>query len=190
MDPQSPTTTVINDLTSLTLVDGLPVVSEGRTLRYKRVRLRETTVADERAAQRESERVVLVNGMPKLLASDADFRFALTAKHIESFECDGKVIGRHVIDLELIGKLSTHDLGLIEQRVFLINLAAEVRYGAISQAELDAIIAGTAPQPAPQPRGQAGGVGQAPAQPQPGPALLADFTGDGAPSDPPAGDGR
>ena len=49
MDTQSKQ---IDDLYTLTLVDGLPTVSEGKTIKYQIVKLRETTVADERIAQR------------------------------------------------------------------------------------------------------------------------------------------
>lgn len=175
-------------LQTLTLADGLPVQSEGKTIRYRTVHLRETTVADERWAQRQAERVVVVAGAHKLLVSDADFRFALTCRHIEAFECDGQRIGQAVIDLELLGKLSAHDLGLIEQRIFLLTLAAEVRYGHISQADFDAIASGTK-QPdqahgAPQPVGQVAELGAAAAQPEPGPALLADYAGHAADSAP------
>ena len=102
-------------------------------------------------------------------------------RHIEAFVCDGQKIPQPMIDLELVGKLSLHDLGLIEQRVFLISLASEVRYGNITQVEFDRIVAGGSPtqagQASPQRAGQAADVGQAPAQSQSGPALLADFTG-------------
>jgi len=171
----------IDDLYTLTLVDGLPTESQGKTLKYRVVKLRETNVADERIAQRQAERVVLVGGVHKLLVSDADFQFGMTVRHIEAFICDGQKIPQPMIDLELVGKLSSHDLGLIEQRVFLISLAAEVRYGNITPEEFDRIVSGGAPtqavQTSPQREGQAADVGQAPAQSQSGPALLADFTG-------------
>lgn len=170
-----------DDLMTLHLVDGLPTTLDGRELRYRTVRLRETNVADERQAQRLSERVVMVGGVPKLMASDADFRFALTMLHVDAFEADGLLprLGRELIDAALMGKLSSHDLGLIEQRVFLIELAAEVRYGNMSQADFDAIVAGQHKGPAlpqaPQPVGQADGLGAAAAVPESGPALLADY---------------
>jgi len=175
----------MDPLHTLTLTDGLPVQAEGKTIRYRTVHLRETSVADERWAQRQAERVVVVGGAHKLLVSDADFRFALTCRHIEAFECDGQRIGQAVIDLELLGKLSPHDLGLIEHRVFLLTLAAEVRYGHMAQADFDAIASGSQEAPAaaaeagqsPQPVGQVAGLGEAAAEPQPGPALLADYAG-------------
>lgn len=180
-------------LYTLTLADGLPVEREGKTIRYRTVHLRETSVADERAAQRLAERVMLVAGAPRLMVSESDFRYALTMRHIEAFECDGQRIGQTVIDLDLLGKLSSHDLGLIEQRVFLITVAAEVRYGNMSQADFDAVMAGQAARAVatapPQPVGQVAGLGQHAAQPGPGPALLADFVGDVA-TGPVAGDGR
>jgi len=183
--------TIIDNLNRLTLVDGIAVERDGQTLRYRVVHLRETTVADERAATRMAERVVMVSGAPKLLVSEADFRFAMTLRHIERLECDGLVLQGPVLDLDLLGKLSPHDLGLVEQRVFLVAMAAEVRYGNLSQAEFDALLAGTQPKApgAPQPVGQAASVGEAPDHAQPGPAMLADYAGGGAPGAP-AGDGR
>ena len=178
---------MIDTLHTLTLADGLPTERDGKLLRWRTVHLRETTVADERSAQRLAERVAMVGGVPKLLVSEAEFRYALTMLHIEAFECDGQRIGQPVINLDLMGKLSSHDLGLIEQRVFLLTLAAEVRYGNISQDDFDAVVAGRAPAAkpgaaaaAPQPVGQAASVGPAGLDAQPGPALLADYAGDAA----------
>ena len=165
-------------LNTLTLADGLPVQSDGKLIKYRTVHLRETTVADERWAQRQAERVVVVGGAHKLLVSDADFRFAMTCRHIEAFECDGSKIPQAVIDLELLGKLSAHDLGLIEQRIFVLTLAAEVRYGHITQAQFDALAGGSSSDDqaaTPQPLGQAAELGAAAHQPEPGPALLADY---------------
>jgi phage FluMu protein gp41 len=185
----------IQDLYSLTLVDGLPATTEGREIRYKQVRLRDTNVADERWAQRQAERVVPVGGKPTLLVSDADFRFALTARHVESLRCDGQTISQALIGdgwLDVLGKLSAHDLGLIEQRIFLITLAGEVRYGHMTEADFQAIAAGDKPmegQGAPQRRGQAAELGQAADESGPGPAMLADYAGDAAHGTP-ALDGR
>lgn len=152
----------IDDLFALTLVDGLPVESGTTTIRYKLVRLRETGVGHERAAVRQPERVVVVGRAPKLLVSEADFRLALTAQHIEAFERDGNKIPAALIGLATVAKLSAHDMGLIESREMLITLAAAVRYGQMPQAEFDRIMAGGAPAeeaPAPQPVGQAADVG-------------------------------
>lgn len=177
--PTKPST--IDDLFKLHLVDGLKATAEGRAIHYKVVRLRETDVNDERLATRLAERVVNVRGVDKLLVSDADFRIALTMRHVEAFECDGLKIPQAALDLDLFGKLSSHDLGLIERRVFLITLAAEVRYGLISQEDFDTIMAGGSPSqegsPAPRSMGQAAAVGAVDPSPEPGPALLADFTG-------------
>lgn len=196
MPSASTTPTSIADLHTLTLVDGLPAQVENRPIRYRVVRLRETSVADERIAERQAERVMMVSGRPTLLVSDSSFRFALTARHIESFECDGQRITQATLGpdgwLDIVGKLSTHDLGLIEYRVYLLTLAAEVRYGTLSDADFAAIVAGERDQEgpqSPQPARQAAELGQAPAEPGDGPALLADFTrrdADGAA----AGDGR
>jgi phage FluMu protein gp41 len=176
-----PQANIPDDLYTVTLFDGLPADREGKLIRYKRVKLRETNTADERDAIRLSERVVMVQGQPKLLMSDADFRFALTMKHIERFECDSMTIDAPMIDLDLMGKLSPHDVGLIESRVFLMTLAAEVRYGNLTQDAFDQAWAGsTAPKQAPQPVGQAASVGAGSAADQSGPQVLADYSGAGA----------
>lgn len=180
MDTQSKP---IDDLYTLILVDGMPTESAGKTIKYKVVRLRETTVADERAAARMAERVLVVGGSPRLLVSESDFRYAMTMRHIEAFVCDGQEIPQAVLDLDLFGKLSAHDLQLIEERVALITLAAQVRYGAITQAEFDVFVAGQqvagVPQ-SPQLGGQAAGVGEYASDAESGPALLADYAGDAA----------
>lgn len=181
MNTQSPPVaglTGIADLFSLTLVDGLPVETGGKTIRYRTARLRETNVADERIAQRAAERVVNVGGQPRLLVSEADFRYALTMRHIDMLECDGTKLPQAVLSMDVLEKLSSHDLGLIEQRVFLIGLAAELRYGNVTQEQFDQIVRGqSVPNAAPQHSGQASGVGATAAQPESGPALLADFAG-------------
>lgn len=172
----------IPDLFKLTLADGLVVERDGRQIRYKTVRMREVNVADERAAVRLAERVVTVGGVPQLLVSSSDQQYALTMMHIDRFECDSLVIERDIINLDLLGKLSSHDLGLIEQRVFLVNLAAKVRYGLIDAAEFQRFMSGeskTAESP-PQPVGQAADVGAQATESQSGPAMLSDFVNTGS----------
>jgi len=173
---------VIDDLYTLILADGLELVSAGNVIKYRTVKLRETTVADERMAQRLAERVVLVGGAHKLLSSDVDFSYAMTMRHVDQFVCDGMTIPQPMIDLDMFGKLSSHDLGLIEQRVFLLTMAAEVRYGNVTQAEFDdmaGVIAKSGAQ-SPQHFGQTATVGQVPAGAESGPALLADYVGNPA----------
>ena len=182
---------VIDDIYTLVLVDGLPAESGGKTLKYRTVKLRETTVADERAAARLAERLMVVGGVPKLLVSESDFRYALTMRHCEKFVCDGMEIPLAILDLELFGKLSTHDLQLIEERVFLVTLAAQVRYGTITQQEFEAYATGQQAdslQKSPQPVGQAAEVGALADHAESGPALLADYAGAAA-DRPAAGDG-
>lgn len=194
MNTQSTPTVVsssIDDLFTLILVDGLSVQSGDKTIKYRTVKLRETNVADERIAQKWAERVAVINGVHKLVVSDADFRYCLTTRHIESFHCDGMSIPQAVVDMALTDKLSSHDFGLIEARVFLITLAAEVRYGNMTQAEFDRVMEGGSPKAttSPQRAGQTSELGQAAAQSESGPALLADFTG-AATAGTPAGDAR
>jgi phage FluMu protein gp41 len=179
--PDSPPA-AIDDLFTLRLVDGLPVQRDGKPIKYRLVKLRETGVADERAATRMAERVVMVGDAPQLLCSPSDFKFAMTLKHIESFHCDTLVLDGPMLDLELLGKLSSHDLGLIEARVFLIEVAAQVRYGVITQAQFQAVLAGSQADKAapPQPPRQAEALGAPGGADQPGVAVLADFSGEGA----------
>lgn len=178
----------IPNLFALPLDDGLPMERAGQTIRYRQVHLRETTVADERWATRAAERVVQVQGLPRLLVSDDDFRLALNCRHIEKFSEPGLPdISGDLVDLELIGKLTPHDLLLIESRVFLVELAAQMRYGLISQEQFDAIVlsgnkgstdlGGNTP---PLPLGAAANVGDAAAAPGLGPQMLADRSGGGA----------
>lgn len=170
-----------DDLFTLTLLDGLPAKLGGKEIRYKVVKLRETSVADERKAEREAERCVEVNGAWRLVVSDSTFKHVLNMLHIESMACDDTVLDGHLIDLDLYDRLSSRDLARIEQRIFLVTLAAEVRYGNMTPAEFDAICDGLAPPAAPQspqPSGQASDVGAPADQSGPGPAMLADYSGD------------
>ena len=182
MDTQSttsPLSQVIGDLFTLSLVDGLAVEAGGKTIKYRTVRLRETTVGDERMAARMAERVATVGGVPKLLVSESDFRYAMTLRHCAQFECDGQVIPQAVLDLEIFGKLSAHDLQLIEERVVLITLAAQVRYGVMTPQQFDEFVAGRMPaqDASPQPVGQTASVGPNGDIAESGPALLADYVG-------------
>lgn len=122
---------------------------------------------------------MFVNGQPQLMVSDAEFRYAMTARHIAAFECGDLTIPYPMVDVDMLGKLSSHDLSLIEQRVFLVELAAQVRYGAISQADFDKMVKGEQEaDDAPQPAGQDEAVGQTPTGNQPVPTLLTDHTRD------------
>ena len=140
-------------------------------------------VFDEREAQKVAERVVTVGGQPRLMVSDADFRYALTLRHVDWMECDGNKLHSAVLGDDVLGKLSSHDLGLIEKRVFLLTLAAEVRYGNMTQEQFDAVMRGQEVKPtqAPQPVGPTTGMGANAAEPESGPTLLATYAGAGAP---------
>lgn len=168
--------TIPQDLFSLTLRVGLPVERDGKTIFYKQVRLRETSVADERWAVRQAERVVLWQGQPRLVVSEADHRLALTVRHIEAFVCDGQRLDGDLVDLDLVGKLQPVDLAAIEERVFLIELTAKVRYGEISQEDFNKVVGVQSPQPV----GPAEEVGADAAADVPGPVMLADRSGAGA----------
>ena len=177
----------IDDLFKLTLADGLPADIAGKEIRYRLVTLRDTNVADERRAEALSERAINVNGGWKLLVSESNFKHALNMMHIASFHCDELSIPQPLIDLALYDKLSSRDLELIEQRIFLLTLASEVRYGNMTQADFEAITAGLAPRavpPSPQSPGQTAGMAAFDERAESGPALLADYAGaaaEGAP---------
>lgn len=188
MDANTPAS--IPDLYTLQLVDGLAAKAGTTELRYRVVKLRETNVNDEREAVRLAERVVHVGGQPRLLVSDSEFRLAMTMRHVEALQADAtQTLAGALLDLNLFGMLSSHDLNLIERRVFLITLAAQVRYGLISQAEFDQVMAGGGEAKAPQPVGQAPVPAAGGAAAESGPALLTDFAGSHA-DRAPAGDGR
>lgn len=173
--------TQTQDLFSLTLRRGLPVLREGKTIYYKAITLREVTVEDERWAVRQAERLVLWQGQPRLVVSDPDHKLALTVRHIEAFLCDGMRIEGDLIDLPLIGKLRPADLALIEERVFMIELAAKLRDGEITQEQFDQFFGGKAEDAgAPQPVGPAAVVGAVAPADGAGPVMLADRSGAGA----------
>lgn len=176
--PQQP----VSDLYKLILADGLKLTSEGNEIVYKVVTLRDTNVADERQAEAASERAVMAGGGWKLLVSDSNFKHVLNMLHIESFHCDQTVIPKGIIDLAMYDKLSSRDLELIEQRIFLLTLAAEVRYGNITQAEFESAVSEVVKPlvSTPQPSGQAPTVGVASDLPESGPSLLTDFAGNNA----------
>ena len=74
-------------------------------------------------------------------------------------------------------------LARITPTALLVTLAAQLRYGVITQADFDQFAAGRIPagsNASPQPVGQAADVGSHAGLPESGPALLADFTGGGA----------
>lgn len=173
------TNTPTQDLFTLHLRVGLPVVREGKNIFYKVIKLRETDVADERWAVRQAERLVLWQGQPRLVVSDADHKLALTVRHIEAFVCDSLRIDGDMVDLELIGKLKPVDLAALEERVFVIEMSAKLRYGEISQEQFDLVFGGGAQpeQAPPQPVGPTAGDGANPVADGSGPVMLADHVG-------------
>lgn len=165
-----------NDIKVVQLVDGLPSQVGEQKVRYRTVRLRETTVADEFAAVEMAERVVSIQGKPTLLVSDELYRVAMTLRHVDRFECAGlDPIDQKLMTLDMFGRLSPLDLAKIEERCVLVDLAAQLRHGLIMQADFDAILAGEKEQSGPRTEGQAEAMGDAGASAQSGPAMLADF---------------
>lgn len=184
--PTASSVSTIEDLSTLLLADGLPAQMElagaRREIRYRRVKLREANVADQRVACKLSERVMIVGGQPKLMVSEAEYDLALTMRHIVSLECleaAGQRIDAAQMDLEMMGKLSVHDLGLLQERVYLMTLAAQVRYGIISAEDFARMTGAAQPSEAasPQPLAQAAAMGDRAAQPEPSITMLADRSG-------------
>lgn len=175
-----------DDMYVVHLKRGLPATKPngpgGQPLKffYKTVRLCETDMGDERAANRLSERVVLWLGEPRLLQSEVDFKFALTMQHIERFEAGHDKLHKGEFDMATVLKLHPSDWALIETKVYYLNLHVRLRYGEISQAEYDRIVGGKAPAQAPQPQGPAADAGAHGAASESGPVMLADLTGQGA----------
>ncbi|MES1977557.1 MAG: hypothetical protein V4451_05940 [Pseudomonadota bacterium] len=171
----------IDDLTKLILADGLKLQRGDKEIVYKVVTLRETGVREERIAEKLSERAVMAGGAWRLMHSESDFKHALNMLHIESFKCDGVEIGSGVIDLDMYDRLSSRDLELIEQRIFLMTMAAEVRYGNVTQQYFEEVLAGVTATPlvkAPQLSGQTPDVGAPADRVESGPTLLADLSGE------------
>lgn len=167
------------ELLTLQLIDGLPSNVGGKSVFYKTVKLRETNVDDELVAVELAERVVYIKGKPTLLLSDEVYRVVLTMRHVDKFQCAGlDDIGLDVLDLKMFRRLSAFDMQRIEERCLLISLAAQVRYGLITQADFDKMIGGEEEQEpqAPRSEGQAEGVGGVGAEHQPGPSMLADHS--------------
>lgn len=166
-----------SDLYTLNLVDGLPSRVGEKKVAYRTVKLRETNVGDELAAVQLAERVVTLNGKPTLLMSDEVYRVALTMRHIERFVTAGlDDIGQDILTIEMMGRLSKHDFDLIEERCLMIGLAAQVRYGGLSQTDFDKIMAGKKNDSAPRSEGQSDGLGKTDSDDRAGPQLLSDNT--------------
>ena len=153
------------NLNTVTLIDGLPTTLGADTVYYKTVILRPATVAMDLRAVELSERIVYIEGKPKLLLSDEMYRVAMTMLRIERFVADGSGLGdidHPLIDLKMMGRLSPQDLEKIEQQTALMDLAAQVRYGNITQEEFDDFFNATPntqkKESAPQPTGEAGDV--------------------------------
>ena len=152
------------NLNTVTLIDGLPTTLGADTVYYKTVILRPATVAMDLRAVELSERIVYIEGKPKLLLSDAMYHVALTMLRIERFTAEGSGLGdidHSLIDLNTIARLNPRDFDRIETSIMLMDLAEAVRYGNITQEAFDATIE-TSTQPnktaAPQPAGEAGDV--------------------------------
>ncbi len=153
-----------HDLLRLTLVDGLPTRVDGKSVVYKQVILRETTVADEIKANALAEKLVMYQGKPVLAVNEDTYTLAMTMLSCERFVCAPyDDIDQTVMSLDLFGKLSRPDLAMIEERVSLVELSAQVRHGLLSEQEFAQLFNGTTSDkpPTKQPEGQAAAVAEA-----------------------------
>lgn len=179
LHPAATAGVTLDNLHDLTLFDGLPVERGGKQLRYKQVRLRAVGVKDNRWAVRAAERVAMIGKEPALLMSQPEFMLGLTARHIEKIYAPGQPeITTDEITLDLMGELSTHDLMLIEQRSYLVEIAEQRRYGLLTDAQFNALILGTGPKEttSPLPAGAAATAGADAAAPGAGPQMLSELT--------------
>lgn len=153
-------------LNTVTLVDGYVTHNENNNpIVYKSVVLRPATVAMDIRAIELAERIVHLNGKSTLMMSDSMYALAMTMQRIERFKCSGaEDIDHTLVDMSTIGKLSPHDVGLIEAQVFVMDLAEQVRYGKITQVQFDTLMAGESSDDEPtdsappQPTGETVGV--------------------------------
>lgn len=169
------------DLYVLNLADGLKSRIGDKDVIYKTIRLRETTVADELIAVELSERVMIVQGKPTLIVSDELYRLAMNMRHIAAFTCSGlDDIDTDLLNLKMMGRLSSHDMQQIEERVMLISMAAAVRYGTMSPTEFDNVLSGMGKEQTQTKRSkdQTAGVDADDPATQSGPQMLADRSND------------
>lgn len=132
----------MNDLQQLTLVDGLSIRQGDSDVVYKSVTLRESTVADEIKAAELAQQVGELNGRVVFAPNTDIYTHAMTMLCIVEFSGQGlEPLPAHAINLQTFGRLSRGDVSLIEERMQLIELSAQVRFGLITQQELDAALA-------------------------------------------------
>ncbi|AXF86397.1 hypothetical protein DTO96_102151 [Ephemeroptericola cinctiostellae] len=167
-------TTQPSDIGTAILADGYKTDIDGKQVPYTIVKLRPATVGMDLDAIRLAERVVYINGKPALMLSDAVYRIAITMLRIDRLECTDsnvKAIGHSLMDMDMMARLTPHDLNIVEERIALYDLAEQVRYGNISQADFDAIFnpstADAAKQTTPQPTGETGAMDEPSDQPRP-----------------------
>lgn len=176
-----------SDLYTLRLIEGVPTTIGTQEVRYRIVRLREICLEDQLAAVEAAERLVRVNGKNVLVLSDEIYAIALSSRHIERFEASGvEPIGRDLIDLKLMGRLHPLDMARIDERIALINLAAQARWGLVPEAKLEAVLAALdadgkpveakdARDTAPRSPDPAEAVADAHDAARPGPGMLTDY---------------
>ena len=121
----------------LILIDGLATSINKQDIIYKEVILRETTVADERKAAEGSERAVrLPDGTWRLLSSDDLYAQHMALQSIVAFKASGvEDLDQHVLDIDMLGKLSVYDMQAIQNRMLLIESAAQLRHGLITEQQ-------------------------------------------------------
>lgn len=171
----------VRKLYTLELKDGIKVTQGTTEVVLRTVRFRDISYTDETVATAAAERLVHIQGVPQLLLSNAAFKTALNFQYIESIGGPALTLGRGEFTMEMVGRIHPLEWQVIESRVYVLELAAQLRYGQIDPAQFKRWLAGEMPAQAPQPVGQAEDQGAAPSQSVPGPAVLTDLTDTRAP---------
>jgi hypothetical protein len=136
----------ISDLYTVELVQGLRLKSlhaGGTSAVYKTVFLRESCEKYLHDAIRQVQEMKRgPDGRMHLVHNEALYEAARIAQHIDHFSGNGPDLLASDIDLAVLGQLHPLDVALIADRLLHIELAAQLRWGLITQDEYDLILLG------------------------------------------------
>lgn len=132
------------DLYTVELVGGLRLrnARTGADAVYKTVMLRESCEAYLHDAIRQVQELRRTPDGMRLVHNQALFEAARIAAHIDRFTGSGPDLVSADIDLAVLGKLHPLDVALIAERLMHIELAAQLRWGMITQDEYELILLG------------------------------------------------
>lgn len=134
----------MDDLYSVELVEGLVIGEmQGTRAVYKRVYLRESCEQFLHDAIRQVQQLMRgADGRMHLVHNEALYEAARIARHIDRITGNGPELRQPDIDLALLGKMHPLDVARIAEQLLHIELAAQVRWGLITQDEYDLILLG------------------------------------------------